>query len=67
MICIECAIPEPLKKLFDAHGQEADCKYCQCFGKWSSISEYLGLLPFNPALAGVFAPLLMAEVLKQQF
>lgn len=29
MICIECVTPEPLKKLFDAHGQEAGCKYCQ--------------------------------------
>lgn len=33
MICIECVTPEPLKKLFDAHGQEAGCKYCQRRGK----------------------------------
>ncbi len=33
MICIECVKPEPLKKLFDAHGQEGDCKYCQRRGK----------------------------------
>lgn len=32
MICIECVTPEPLK-LFDAHGQEAGCKYCQRRGK----------------------------------
>lgn len=33
MICIECVTPEPLKKLFDAYGQEASCKYCQRRGK----------------------------------
>ncbi|WP_423358666.1 RES family NAD+ phosphorylase [Pseudomonas citronellolis] len=29
MICIECVTPEPLKNLIDAHGQEAECNYCQ--------------------------------------
>lgn len=33
MICIECVTPEPLKKLFDAHEQEADCKYCRRRGR----------------------------------
>ncbi|MBY9836950.1 RES family NAD+ phosphorylase [Pseudomonas aeruginosa] len=33
MICIECVTPEPLKKLFDTHGQEGDCQYCQRHGK----------------------------------
>lgn len=33
MICIECVTPEPLKKLFDAHGQEGDCKYCRRRGR----------------------------------
>ncbi|WP_412461147.1 RES family NAD+ phosphorylase [Pseudomonas sp. SC11] len=33
MICIECVTPEPLKKLFGAHGQEASCKYCHHHGK----------------------------------
>ncbi|TEP81950.1 RES domain-containing protein [Pseudomonas aeruginosa] len=32
MICIECVTPEPLKKLFDTHGQEGDCNYCQRHG-----------------------------------
>ncbi|MFJ2995686.1 RES family NAD+ phosphorylase [Pandoraea sp. NPDC087047] len=29
MICIECVTPAPLKKLFDTHGEEGDCKCCQ--------------------------------------
>ncbi|HBO0991760.1 TPA: RES family NAD+ phosphorylase [Pseudomonas aeruginosa] len=33
MICIECVTPEPLKQLFDTHGQEGDCQYCQRHGK----------------------------------
>jgi len=33
MICIECVAPEPLKKLFDVHGHEGDCKYCNRRGK----------------------------------
>ncbi|CUR81406.1 RES domain protein [Achromobacter xylosoxidans] len=33
MICIECVTPEPLKKLFDAYGQEGDCQYCRRRGK----------------------------------
>ncbi|HCF6914566.1 TPA: RES family NAD+ phosphorylase [Pseudomonas aeruginosa] len=33
MICIECVTPEPLKKLFNTHGQEGDCQYCQRHGK----------------------------------
>ncbi|WP_204321385.1 hypothetical protein, partial [Streptococcus pneumoniae] len=33
MICIECVTPEPLKKLFDTHGQEGACQYCQHHGK----------------------------------
>ncbi|MDF5873140.1 RES family NAD+ phosphorylase [Pseudomonas aeruginosa] len=33
MICIECVTPEPLKNLFDTHGQEGDCQYCQRHGK----------------------------------
>lgn len=28
MICVDCVVPTPLKKLFDTHGTEADCKYC---------------------------------------
>ncbi|WP_043307907.1 RES domain-containing protein [Pseudomonas sp. ML96] len=28
MICIDCVTPNPLKKLFDTHGKEGDCKYC---------------------------------------
>lgn len=33
MICIECVTPPPLKKLFDTHGQEGDCTYCQRHAK----------------------------------
>lgn len=33
MICIECVTPEPLKRLFDSHGQEGHCKYCERHGK----------------------------------
>ncbi len=44
MICIECVTPESLKKLFDAHSQEAECKYCQRRGtaiKAQVLFEYV--------------------------
>lgn len=33
MICIKCVAPESLKTLFNAHGQEGNCKYCRCHGQ----------------------------------
>lgn len=39
MICVDCVTPAPLKKLFNAYGTEADCRYCGRHGRAIELNQ----------------------------
>lgn len=39
MICIDCVTPAPLKKLFDTHGTEGECRYCGRLGHAIELNQ----------------------------